>query len=201
MRYSLKYVLPLFLLFPLAAFCQPKPFKKKNIIWFSPNEAHQINGLAVGLQTMNINDDTLTVNGLNASVGFIGMFALPYVIDYELRSRKKKTEGFMEVDTATTIINGLSASMGGEFGVTVNGLNLTVGFTGAADLNGISVTGVFTRCNSFKGICISGLHNIAKKGVGIQIGLFNTCKNLKGIQLGLWNKSGKRGLPFFNWGI
>lgn len=201
MRHSIAVILLSVFLSPAVVFSQEKSFKKKNVIWFTPNGVNQINGVAVGMQTINVNSDSLTINGLNADLGFLGMMALPYVIDYELSSRKKKIQGFLEIDTASTIINGLSASMGGEFGVTVNGINLTFGFTSAADLNGISVTGIFTRCKSFKGICISGLHNIAKKGVGIQIGIFNTCTKLKGIQLGLWNKSGKRGLPFFNWGF
>ncbi|MCX6316920.1 MAG: hypothetical protein NTW29_06500 [Bacteroidetes bacterium] len=180
---------------------QKRPFKKKNVIWFTPNVANQINGIAAGFQAMNVADDSLTINGVNASLGFLGFMALPYVLHEELSSKKNKTPGFMEVDTALTVINGISASMGGEFAVSVNGINMTFGFTSAAQLNGISVSGLFTRCHSFKGICISGFRNNAKKGTGIQISLFNKCEKLKGIQIGLWNKSGKRGLPLLNWGI
>lgn len=199
---KLKAVFLFCLLFTINADAQHKAtFKKKNIIWFTPNAANQINGLAVGFQALNLNDDSLKINGMNASLGFIGFMAIPYVISDELSSRKKKLPGFLEIDTASTVINGISASFGGEMDITVNGLNLTFGATGAAHLNGVSVSGLFTRCSSFKGICISGLHSIAKKGTGIQVGIFNTCKKLKGIQLGLWNKSGKRGLPFFNWGF
>lgn len=201
----MKRIIPplLFLLasIPFTGFSQQKPFKTKNVIWFLPNEANRINGLAAGFQAMNVNDDSLTINGMSADLGLATVMALPYIVDWELKSRTKKQAGFMEMDTAFVIVNGLSASMFGELGITVNGVNLTFGITGAAQLNGLSVSGFFTKSSSFKGVCISGLHNVSKKGRGIQIAIFNTCKDLKGIQIGLWNKSGKRGLPFFNWGF
>ena len=82
--------------------------------------------------------------------------------------------------------------MGGELAVSITGINIAGGTTGSYQLKGISITGIYTKTVSFDGICISGIHNIANKGVGIQIGPFNYCKNLKGIQIGLWNKSGNR---------
>jgi hypothetical protein len=178
-----------------------KPFKTKNIIWFTPCGTNKIKGVAVGLQAMNINGERLIINGLNADIGLGGFIATPYAIFFALSSKKKQSPGFIEADSAETYINGLSISMGGEFNVNLNGINIAGGVTGAYSINGISVTGIFTKTKKFRGICISGLHNIALNGRGIQIGLFNNCKDLKGLQLGLWNKSGKRGLPLINWGI
>ena len=177
-----------------------KAYKTKNYLWFTPNEAKTINGLAVGFQAMNINSDSLTINGLNAGIGLASMMVVPYVIIWELKKKKNKSPLLGEIDTALTIIKGVSISMGGEINVSIHGVNIAGGVTFADALNGLSLTGVFTRCNVFRGVSIAGLHNIAIKGRGLQIGLFNNCKDLKGIQLGLWNKSGKRGLPFINWG-
>jgi hypothetical protein len=190
----------LFLFQTAIAVAQSPNYKTKNIIWFTPNGVNKINGLAVGIQALNVEDEMLVINGLNADGGMGGMLALPYLLGNTLAPKKNKIKDFLVVDTAKTFINGLSISAGGEFVISVNGVNIAGGITSAADLNGLSVTGIYTKCNSFKGVCITGVKNIAKKGAGLQIGLFNYCKNLKGLQIGLWNKSGKRGLPFINWG-
>jgi hypothetical protein len=173
----------------------------KNIIWFTPNEANRINGIAVGIQALNVKGEQLFINGLNADAALISCFALPYVVHDLITARKNRKENFMEFDTASTIVNGLSISMGGEVCATINGINLAGIVTGAVSLNGLSVTGLFSRCKNFRGIVLSGIHNKAKKGFGLQIALFNNCEKLKGLQIGLWNKSGKRGLPLLNWGI
>jgi hypothetical protein len=178
-----------------------KPFKTKNVIWFTPNGINKINGLAVGFQALNVGDEIMIINGLNADVGMGGILGLPYLLANATKFKKNKIKDFLLVDTAKTIINGLSISLGGEFVVSVNGINITGGITSAANLNGLSLSGIYTKCNTFKGVCFAGLNNIATKGIGLQIGLFNNCKDLKGFQFGLWNKSGKRGLPLINWGI
>jgi hypothetical protein len=138
---------------------------------------------------------------VNADAALLSCMALPYLVDYHLSSKTKKKPGFMEFDTAETVINGLSLSMGGEINVAVNGINLAGIVTMGPSLNGISVTALFSQCHHFRGIVVAGIHNYAKKGIGLQIGIFNKCEKLKGLQIGLWNKSGKRGLPFINWGI
>jgi hypothetical protein len=173
----------------------------RNIAWFTPCGATKINGVAVGFfQALNVNKRLLTINGINADLGFIANMSVPFFIFSPVLSKKKVRE-LQIIDTTSVRVNGLSLSWGGEIDIAVNGINLAFGVTAGSDLNGISVTGVFSKCNVFRGICISGMNNIAVKGVGIQIGLVNYCKDLKGIQLGLWNKSGKRGLPLINWGI
>lgn len=187
-----------------------KPYRVRNIAWFTPSGANEINGVAIGLQAVNIDFKPLKINGLNADIAMASMFLLPYAVDYHLSSKKKKEnannnsrqrDGYMEYDSALLVINGISLSMGGEQGATINGINLAGGLTGAVALNGISVSGLFTRSGQFNGISIAGIHNYSVCGRGLQIGLVNHCRKLKGLQIGLWNKSGKRGLPFINWGF
>lgn len=177
-------------------------FKTRNIAWFTPNGVSRINGLAVGIQAVSFsNKNKLEINGINADLGMLSMFGLPYLIDDALRSKAKKRPGLFVMDEpADTKVNGISISLGGEIAATINGVNVAGLLTGAVNLNGISVTGLFSRCNNFRGINVAALQNVAAKGVGLQIGLFNNCKDLKGLQIGLWNKSGKRGLPLLNWG-
>ncbi len=186
-------------------------YKTRRGIWFIPNAVNRVNGLAVGVQAMNVNSDSLEINGISASAGMLSFFMLPYLIDWQLtgaKPRRKETQGQLDLNpdssaalSENTVIRGLSMSFGGEIGVSVHGINIAGGITAGRNLYGLSVTGYFTKVVSFKGICISGVQNIAEKGTGLQIGLFNKCKNLKGLQIGLWNKSGKRGLPFLNWGF
>lgn len=176
-------------------------YRTKNIIWFTPNGVNKINGIAIGLQAANLKDRTLAINGVNASAGLLSIFVVPQIIGYSIGSYKRTDTAFLHIDTAFTIIRGISLSIGGECNVSIHGINIAGFVTGADKLNGISITGYFSKCNRFNGVSISGFHNIARKGRGLQIGLFNRCKNLKGVQIGLWNKSGKRGLPFINWGF
>ncbi len=206
MLFTLKRkVLPAcFIILPLVMQGQIKdsssPYLTKNIIWFTPNAAHKINGLAVGLQALNWTDKKLSINGINASAGLLNVLFAPYVLTYSLSSYKHIDTVFLQIDTAFTTIKGISLSLGGEFNVSVHGINIAGLATGAEKLNGISITGYFSKCNVFNGVSIAGVHNIARKGRGLQIGLFNRCKDFKGIQIGLWNRSGTRGLPFINWG-
>lgn len=196
-----KLCLALFFLFQSAkSIAQTTKYKTKNIIWFTPNGVNKINGLAVGFMASNLEDEKLVINGLNAGAGMGGIIALPYSLANATKSKKNKIKDFLVVDTANTIINGLSISLAGELRVSVNGINIAGGITGAANLYGISISGVSTKSNEFKGISISGISNTSKKRIGLQIALLNNCKDLKGLQIGLWNKSGKRGLPFINWG-
>lgn len=186
----------------------PHPPLQRNGAWFTPNDANRINGLAVGFQALNVHNEGLEINGVNAGIGFVGFFAIPYCLDWSLSgSAKRRAMNFLNPDSANlalqeqTVIRGLSMSMGGEMAVTVKGLNLSGGITLGKELVGVSVTGYFTCVQSFTGICFSGVHNVSTKGTGLQIGLFNRCDKLKGLQIGLWNRSGKRSLPLLNWGF
>jgi hypothetical protein len=181
----------------------PRPVKHptRNIVWFTPSRATKINGLAVGLQAFPTDDRTLTINGINMDAGLVNSFALPYVVAYLVSPKNKREQFFTDEDSAQTFVNGLSISMGGESGIAMNGIAVHGIFSGYSTMNGISTTAFMSTCNNFRGIMVSGLHNRAKKGIGIQIALINYCEKLKGFQIGLWNTSGKRSLPFINWGI
>lgn len=160
--------------------------------WFTPCGATKINGVAIGVQAMNVDGKKLAINGINVDAGMGGVVATFYGLFSSFPFKKKTNLEFLTSDSAATSIKGISISMGGELAVSITGINIAGGTTGSYQLKGISITGIYTKTVSFDGICISGIHNIANKGVGIQIGLFNYCKNLKGIQIGLWNKSGNR---------
>lgn len=178
------------------------PDRTRNIVWHTPCGAAQINGLAIGIQAVRFGKGTLTIKGLNADVGlFAASFTPIFIISNTLSKEKREKFAPVHPDSASTIIHGLSISYGGELDVELHGVNLAGGVTLATKLYGVSLTGVYTKCYEFRGLSIAGLNNYSVKGKGIQVGLFNHCTNLKGLQIGLWNKSGKRGLPFINWGI
>lgn len=112
-----------------------KAYKTKNYIWFTPNEAKKINGLALGFQAMNLQSDSLTINGLNAGIGLASIMIVPYVITWELKKKKNKFPLLGDTDTASTIIKGVSISMGGELNVSIHGLNIAGGVTFADAIN------------------------------------------------------------------
>ncbi|HEX2628796.1 MAG TPA: hypothetical protein VHM26_07290 [Chitinophagaceae bacterium] len=177
-----------------------KRYRVRNIIWYTPNGAKQINGLAVGIQATTFDEKRkLTINGINLDAGLICAFGWPRALVRQFEA--KGLDESMLTDTAETKINGISISFGGELSAGINGVAINGLIMYSPYINGISVSGFVTACGRFKGIMITGISNAAIEGTGLQIGLFNNCKRLKGLQIGLWNKSGKRGLPFINWGM
>jgi hypothetical protein len=177
------------------------PDRTRKIIWHTPCGASGINGLAVGFQATRCGEGMLTIKGVNADLGIAAAYATPYFVASNFFSKKKKQQLVVHPDSASTIIYGLSVSYGGEASVAIHGVNIAGGITLASKLYGFSLTGVYSNTYEFRGVCIAGLTNKAIKGKGLQVGLFNSCTQLKGLQIGLWNKSGKRGLPFINWGV
>lgn len=65
---------------------------------------------------------------------------------------------------------------------------------------GIQVSGLVNSADQLEGVQVAGLVNRARRIHGIQVGVFNTADHLEGLQIGLLNRSGKRWLPFINWG-
>lgn len=177
-----------------------KRYRVRNIIWYTPGGAKEINGLAVGIQATNFDEKRkLKINGLNIDAGLVCLFAWPQAVVRQFESKGMDEAAL--TDTAETSINGVSISLGGELSAGINGFAFNGGIMYSSYINGVSISGLVTGCGRFKGIMIAGISNIAVEGTGLQIGLFNRCKRLKGVQIGLWNKSGKRGLPFMNWGL
>jgi len=105
---TFKLYLPILFLFHSAITVAQTPnHKTKNIIWFTPNGINKINGLAVGFQAMNVEDENLIINGLNADIGFGGAIVLPYLLANATKSKKNKYKDFLVVDTTKIIINGI----------------------------------------------------------------------------------------------
>lgn len=178
-----------------------KRYRVRNIIWYMPSGAKEINGLAIGIQATNFDEKRrLKINGVNLDAGLVSIMAWPQALVRSFQSGNNGLDESPLVDTAETSVNGISISFGGELSVGINGFCVNAGIMYSPYINGISVSGLLTGCGRFNGIMITGIKNMAIEGTGLQIGLFNSCKRLKGLQIGLWNKSGKRGLPFINWG-
>jgi hypothetical protein len=180
-----------------------KPRLVKNWFWFSPSHATQINGLCVGLES-DLDDEPLIIKGVNLNSDgtsmFIGMFSLFRLFTDLSVANIPDT---VATGRFTNEVNGLSISLGGLMGksLRVRGLSINGVMSAAAEMTGLHITTTQNRSDSFKGVIITGFTNRAIRGRGLQIGLVNTCKDLKGIQLGLWNMTGKRSLPFINWGF
>lgn len=179
--------------------------KIRNVAWYIPSKADQINGWAIGwLMLGAFEKDSVTINGFYTNISplpalIIG-FGLPYIIAAPFM--KRKSEYWTELDSNIygSHINGIAISFIMEEADTyiVNGLQISGISHGMYKLNGLSLTLGLSDYASFKGVMISGLNNNATHGKGLQIGLINRAKNLTGIQIGLWNRIGKRGLPFIN---
>lgn len=177
------------------------PDRTRNILWHTPCGASQINGLALGIQALRFGEGSLTIKGVNADVGLGAAYATLFIFGASTLPKEQRQKiASVQRDSASTIIYGLSLSYGGELGIELHGVNFAGGTTLATKLYGVSLSGVYSKTYEFRGICIAGLSNYSVEGKGIQVGIFNTCKKLKGLQIGLWNKSGKRSLPFINWG-
>ena len=178
-----------------------KILAKRKIIWFTPSNTSEINGVNIGLQTSNFQDQPLTIRGVNLSADalslFVGMMGL-----FSLGSGNSLINMPDTVDKAYDITNihGVSLSFGGLVGDNfIKGLSVNVGVCTAIESKGVVITGSQNIIGDFRGISMCLLRNLSIKGAGLQIGLLNICKHLKGVQIGLWNVNSKRKLPFINW--
>lgn len=181
-----------------------KPLPPKKWVWVTPTNVNKISGLNLGIQTMTTaENDSLTIHGVNINAdllsmfgtiyGVIGMLNMPHPNSYTDSVNKK------EINSEVT---GLSISGGGLIGdMRVRGLSINGGMSSVTETTGLQISGILNTVGEFRGVVIGGFYNRAIKGRGLQIGLINHCKHLKGIQLGLWNVTGKRSLPFINWGF
>lgn len=176
--------------------------KRRDVIWFTPSFASYISGVAVGLQTLGLNEGAITISGVNINADLLTGFATIYVIAGYPKG-KKKLEDMPDTipwNEMKDRINGLSLSGGGLIGgadlrgVGVNGLICFLTRT-----RGINITGLRNEVNRFEGVLIAGFVNRSTQGRGLQIALVNKCKDLRGVQLGLWNENSKRKLPLINW--
>lgn len=176
------------------------PVIKKGV-WFTPSRANKIKGVNVGLETTNIDDKPLAINGVNLNADFLSTFLTMYSLFYI-----PSTNSLINMpDTVNRSrmrdsVTGLSLSGGGLAGdVQVKGVSINGLICLVTETKGLTITGIQNVTDAFKGLEICGFRNRAIHGRGVQIGLLNICKHLKGIQLGLWNVNSKRRLPLINW--
>jgi len=187
-----------------------------------------INGVSVGLWSINQNSGHTKTNGIRMELIGLG-------VGMPLMSRSPVVEtkvGFMKVKsmplseminglnlsgtgtlcdckinglTAGLIgqinfqVNGISASLYGNLSQKHNGLMAAFGFNEAFYVNGVQM-GIGNTGYITKGVQLGFIGNYAEEMTGLQIGLFNKSERLKGLQLGLWNVTKKRKLPLVNWG-
>jgi hypothetical protein len=183
---------------------------KRNVIWFTPTRANEINGLALGTIPSSVayNNDSLKINGIHIETNPIMFMLVPNVLIGSLTSpfRRENDSSYFSNSPpdsnyfiSSNSINGINIStlgsgeMSNYCGISISSI-ATLGYT----INGISITIGQNTYYKFRGLLIAGLMNSVNTGRGVQIGLFNRCKDCKGLQIGLLNKMGKRTLPFLN---
>jgi hypothetical protein len=178
----------------------PKPPVVKNWAWFTPSNATRINGLAIGLQTMPLDKDSLAIRGVNINADVLSFFIACFLLVRIGEANSLKDLPDTVSKAMTSEMTGLSLSAGGLVGdIRVRGVSINGAVLAVTKANGLHITGSQNLSNEFNGVMITGLRNTAIKGRGLQIGLWNICKDLKGMQVGLWNVNSKRKLPFLNW--
>lgn len=180
----------------------PYPANRRDVVWFTPSQAREINGLGIGLQTMGLNRDSIRISGLNINADLLTVMLTLYLpfVPRDSTWRLKNLPDTIAYSEAVDKVYGLSLSGGGligpgkMYGLAINGLTSMMTVT-----KGVYITGLYNKVEEFHGVVIAGVGNKSIKGSGLQIGLVNKCKHLRGIQLGLWNVNSKRKLPLINW--
>jgi hypothetical protein len=179
----------------------PYPIGRRDVVWFTPSNARKINGINLGIQSLGLNRDSVTISGLNLNLDMVtAMFTiyLPF-IPRDSMHRIRNMPDTIDYRDAKDKIYGLSISGGGVLGGRIHGAAFNGLLCVLTVSKGICVTGLINRIDEFQGLAVGGLGNRSIKGTGLQIGLVNKCKHLRGIQIGLWNENGKRKLPIINW--
>ncbi|MGC4104668.1 LA_2272 family surface repeat-containing protein [Ferruginibacter sp.] len=180
---------------------QDTVLRKRNFAWFLPFNAHEINGLALGLQTCNINGKPVTIRGVNINGDVLSMYITMFSFFHVLDAANVNLLNNVPDTGGLATIQGLGISYGGiADGKDLSGVFINGGVCYSNRVSGIVITGGFNYLNRVKGLAIGGIRNNAIKCTGLQIGLINSCKYLKGLQIGLWNVNSKRKLPLINWG-
>ena len=181
----------------------------RNVLWFTPTRAKQINGLALGSFTSSLfyQNDSLQVNGVLLEANPVTVVGAPYMLMISIVSAFRHdsigffTTGYPDSnrDGATNAVNGLNLSLlGTSLNTTYQGLSISSLFTFAHEVKGLSLTAGMHYIYDFRGVLIAGVINNVNRGKGLQMALINRCDDCKGVQIGLINKMGKRTLPFLN---
>lgn len=183
----------------------------RNVIWFHPNRARVINGLALGpfnFQSFR-RDSNLTVNGLNLELPGFAIFPLPVRESYITvngldvspfryggitngLSLAFSSSGYETRGGSLAAFNYVDGSMNGFQGGflmtrsgALKGLQLAA-FSFTGDGRGLIIGGYMCLNDTMRGLSLGGL-NTATKHHGIQLGVINYAKELRGVQFGLIN--------------
>ena len=194
-----------------------KPIRKskhpiRNGVWVLPSGAEHINGLAVGVATMNIYKRPLQVKGINIDICPLGLViggffivAQPVATIMPNLFLKKRHDDFYKIDTSYLSdypqrkITGLQLQAFGGIESNVYGIAVSGVISTFVKQRGLAVSFVSNISDDFKGIQISLWGNTSVIGQGVQIGLFNKCTDCKGLQIGLLNRNGRSLQPIINW--
>jgi hypothetical protein len=186
---------------------------QRNVIWFTPTRARQINGIALGTlpSSMIYKNDTLKINGLHVEADPLMMIIVPYVIIGSVLSPFIWSDGSESGDAfysypdtiryekTNNHLSGVNLGLLGSADMDhYKGISISTLVTKGVSLKGISITLGQNNFYSANGLLIAGLMNNVNNGSIVQIGLFNRCKECKGVQIGLLNTFGKRTIPFLN---
>ena len=202
----MKSILTLLLSFLIAGNLLSQESKHQYILFFSPSNATQVDGIMINLFPKDEFSKNFTgypkINGIELNVNPLGLFTpfvyLMHTLDPEIR--KPFSDTLENIDfTRFKIINGLQIGSINMEPSIINGLDIN--FTGSfmSKSNGITMSLIMNRHYIINGLTFAFIGNHDIKCNGLQIGLTNSCNELKGFQLGLWNRNQKREMPFINW--
>ena len=205
--FSKKSLFLVFLLFTFKIFSQNDSVRanKKYIVYYSPSEATEVNGLMFNIWFKD--EDKVDVkfpriNGIEVDLNLANLMAAPIIIAHALFDSNTRSPITNRIDTINyrsfKQINGLHFGLGSMENSVTNGLGINLMSSFSNKTNGI-ILSVVNKNYQINGLSIGLLSNAVVNCNGIQIGLINNCKKLKGFQFGLWNKNQKRSLPFINW--
>lgn len=224
---NLFFLLVLALCFTFSFSAQSQNVKKK---WYPAWTYHQdsinINGISVGLLSIDDSARNTNTNGIKLELIGVGLI-IPLVpkspiVENTFDFEKLETQAISERINGLSIsgsgtschclTNGVTAGLIGQINFKVNGISASLLMNFTQKQNGLMLgmlndaylmrglqLGVGNNGYKTKGAQLGIISNFADEMRGLQIGIFNKSKNLKGVQIGIWNVNQKRKLPLINW--
>jgi hypothetical protein len=197
---SMNKLLLLCVLISSNCFSQDSTFvKKKNIIWYGPSDATEINGLLFTFWPIE-KAKLPVINGAEINLCPVAIFFAPMLLINTVLDKETSKPPIEEVIDFKNFkkVNGLQIGFGNLDKTIINGIDINLSGSFDSKVNGITISGVLNKHQVINGLTVGVMGNHDKNCKGVQIGLFNLYRNLKGFQFGLWNKNQKRKLPFIN---
>jgi hypothetical protein len=226
MRHAKTITTILFLILTISSNGQFFKRKNYFPIWTFHQDSINIHGISVGLWSFNSEPRFTNTNGIKFELIGIGigipLMPMSPIVETDSAFIKLKQEPLSERINGLNLsasgsachcltngltagfigqihfqVNGISASLFGNFTQKHNGLMLAMS-NDAYYMNGLQI-GLGNNGFKTKGVQIGLIGNSAKEMKGVQIGLFNKSENLNGLQIGLWNVNQRRKFPLINW--